>query len=256
MEIEQWRAYRNETNPARKDRLLRKLLKDNEKFIIANVQRLMRRGIISPISTISDLPLDDMVQAGRIGYVAALDKFDPAKGAFPPHAKAWIRHEVQKAAHNEMTIRKPRGSGLSKDTLRKMDQVRAREGREPEAEDLGIKDEKLTNWRTEPVVMSYYTPVNVDYMKTGRMESGFETNVDSNPYSQLADEETPNPEDLTGLKGLHASIERLPDLHRRVIEGKYFSDKSLSTLLAELKIACSTFYEIEKQALVMLREEV
>jgi RNA polymerase sigma factor (sigma-70 family) len=41
---------------------------------------------------------DDMAQAGAIGLMVALDRFDPAKGAFFTYAKTWVLYEIQKAA--------------------------------------------------------------------------------------------------------------------------------------------------------------
>jgi RNA polymerase sigma factor (sigma-70 family) len=39
---------------------------------------------------------DDMAQAGAIGLMVALDRFDPTRGAFITYAKPWVLYEIQK----------------------------------------------------------------------------------------------------------------------------------------------------------------
>lgn len=258
MDIEQWRAYKAETDTKKKNRILTKLLQDNEGFIAMNVRRLMRRGLVSPRISVAELQIEDLLQAARIAYITALNRFDPSKGAFPPFANMWIRHEVQQAAIGETTIRKPKESGLPYEALKKMASIRAQHGREATAEELGITDEELDQWRSEPVVSSYH--VDPSHTSGGdgvrfTYEVGAQGLTSSQPWLS-AEEKDLNPEDLTWLREIRGSVERLPDLQRKVIEGLYFTDKTVSKLLSELGIQCSTMYEVRDAALAELRKEV
>lgn len=59
------------------------LILDNRKIVYQVVRALVAR------------PDDDLYQAGMIGLIAAVDKYDPRKGKFYGYAKLHIRNEVQ-----------------------------------------------------------------------------------------------------------------------------------------------------------------
>lgn len=266
MEIEQWRSYRDESNPRRKNAILAQILRENDGFIVANVRRLMKRGLVSPLSAVAESPLEDLVQLGRIGYMKALDKFDPSKGAFPTYAKHWIRHEVQQGAIAEMTIRKPKDSGLPYGTLKKIEEIRSTTGREVTPEDLDISPDRLERWLTAPTVTSYQedhgtgspSPEGKAFGGTEARDAyiGGENGI-TQKTSWLSNEDVElNPEELTGLSELRERVEALPYFERQVLEALYFTDDNVSQILARLKIACSTMYEIRDAALKKLRAEV
>lgn len=52
--------------------------------------------------------LDDLLQAARLGFLRALDDWDPDKGALSTHAGWWIKNRIQRAAHDAQTIALPR----------------------------------------------------------------------------------------------------------------------------------------------------
>lgn len=55
------------------------------------------------------LELDDLMQAGAIGLMKAIERFDPSRGiAFATYAVWWIRHGIQREVESHSsTIRKP-----------------------------------------------------------------------------------------------------------------------------------------------------
>lgn len=251
MNIAHWREYYVATDPATKRRILDLILADNENFIVANVHRLIRRGLVSPMSSIASSPLEDLIQAGRLGYMKALEKFDPEKGAFPTYAQHWIRHEVQQAALVETTIRKPKDSGLPYAALKKMDEIRTRFGRDATAEELGVSEADLSRWRTDPVVHSYMATMHED-----RTFEADEYDGSTGGGSFLSDFDALDPEQLLGLKDLHGAVDRLPEQERAVIKAMFFSDRSIAQILNDLRMSCSTLYEVRDAALVRLRAEV
>jgi RNA polymerase sigma factor (sigma-70 family) len=94
--------YQRAKMPARRKRLLDRLVRAH----LPLIKRLVRKAAHAEKSTEE---FDDLLQAGCIGFVTALDKFDTTKGfAVSTYAAHWIRHEVQQATRAARPVRLPR----------------------------------------------------------------------------------------------------------------------------------------------------
>ena len=79
-----WDAYRKEKDPTARDRLLSHHLR-----LVHHIARQMARGLRL------DAELDDLVSAGTIGLVKAIENYDPTRGiAFSTFAAVRIRGAI------------------------------------------------------------------------------------------------------------------------------------------------------------------
>ncbi len=85
---------------------------------------------------LKDLEQDDALQAGRLGYLEAVRRFDASKGPLRPYAMQRIRHELQTCGERHYTIKIPRRAGLPAKVLREAEKTYARDGRDPTAQEL------------------------------------------------------------------------------------------------------------------------
>ncbi|OYO13067.1 hypothetical protein BI335_14025 [Enemella evansiae] len=72
----------------------------------AATEELVRhnRALVLRVAVTADaaLPLEDRVQAGNLGLLQAVEKYDPAVGTkFSTYAVWWIRHAIDRAVANE-----------------------------------------------------------------------------------------------------------------------------------------------------------
>jgi len=96
------------------------------------------------------LDLDDLIGEGNLGLIRAVERFDPARGRFAPHAGFWIRQAINYAlACSSRTIRLPVNYHMADLPRyhRKAAELTAALGRTPTADEtgraLGLKANKL-----------------------------------------------------------------------------------------------------------------
>jgi RNA polymerase primary sigma factor len=76
-----------------------------DQMIIRN-QGLVRKLASSHLSR--NVPLDDLIQAGNIGLVRAVEKFDPTRGnKFSTYARDWIKQTINRYVDEQHTIKIP-----------------------------------------------------------------------------------------------------------------------------------------------------
>ena len=76
-----------------------------DQMIIRN-QGLVRKLATSHLS--QNVPLDDLIQAGNIGLVRAVEKFDPTRGnKFSTYARDWIKQTMNRYVDGQHTIKIP-----------------------------------------------------------------------------------------------------------------------------------------------------
>lgn len=96
------REYKTAKLPARKRRLLDQLVRQHHRLI----RRLVQKAAFSEKSAED---LDDLFQAGCIGFCTALERFEPDRGlSISTYAAHWIRHEVQQVTRAGRPVRLPR----------------------------------------------------------------------------------------------------------------------------------------------------
>lgn len=95
--------------------------KDEEKKIARRVKKgdedarrkFIKHNLRLPISIAkkfrwSDLPFEDLIQAGNVGLIQAVDRFDPEKGnKFSTYATYWVKQRIFRSIHENRLIRLP-----------------------------------------------------------------------------------------------------------------------------------------------------
>jgi DNA-directed RNA polymerase specialized sigma subunit len=94
---------------------------------------------------------EDAMQAALIGFLRALEKWDPAKGAWITCMFMWCRREVQDAQSDEPIVYRPQGVGKPYKIYRAEEAFYAREGRDATAKDLGASNAQLDKWRNTEI---------------------------------------------------------------------------------------------------------
>lgn len=132
--IQEWRADPDGCAAATKRRGLRA----RERFIQANLRLVVRVATRFKTFTTSD-GFNDLIQAGNIGLVDAVERFDPVRGyRFSTYAYFWIQMRItQHLERNERTIRLPSSITYRVATIPKViRRLMAETGREPTRADL------------------------------------------------------------------------------------------------------------------------
>lgn len=129
------REFKTAKIPAKKRRLLDRLVRQHAKLI----RRLVQKAAFAEKSAEDH---DDLFQAGCIGFVTALERFDPDRGlSISTYAAHWIRHEVQQTTRSGRAVRLPRIRLTNDERKAVIERLKV----EPEvtAEELGIAPFKL-----------------------------------------------------------------------------------------------------------------
>lgn len=168
--------------------------------------------------------LDDMIQAGYLGALKAIEKFDPEhKGSprsvgslFTDCVRWWVTREAQLVVEKYAVVHKARKNGMTAPVTAAADAFRAREGREASHEDLGVPANTWSNWRNVPhcVALEGGTRVysrHVLHPIRVSLSATMATNV-------LNPEEAVSREQLLDILGTLTSVEK--DILHRSTEGE------------------------------------
>ena len=229
-------------------RLEDKLIADNDLLACQQVKKLCRIGHIAES--------EDLFQAGRIGLLIALRKYDPSKAAFSTYAAHWIRDQFQQChLHLDREIYRPKGYGLPFSIVRKMDAIQAKDGREATPEELGVSREKLAEWKCEALVTKSLDQNDGD--SKDNVERAF-SNYSGMHYA--LDDGLPTSEDrLETQEGCAMATEllgELPQKERLVLTALYLEEKGILRVAAELRMSPNDVMVVRDAGLARLREDV
>lgn len=165
------------------DSQLQRLRRAKERMINANLRLVVS---ISKRYANRGLALQDLIQEGTLGLIAAVDKYDPqhqSKAKFSSYASWWIKQRVSRAVSKAGTIRLPsRMPSLIYSVQKSKDDFVLALGREPSHEELasavGISVNRLK------VVLSTsrdLSPVSLDREVSSGMENDRRTLADTIP---------------------------------------------------------------------------
>jgi RNA polymerase sigma factor for flagellar operon FliA len=239
-----WHAAQSGTDPEARNALMTKHLR-----LVKHVARQVCQ------STPVDVEFDELVSAGTIGLMNAIDKFDPSRGlAFSTFAAPRIRGSVlddlRRRDHVPRSLRKKQ-----RELSRARERLGAELGRAPSDEemarelDLGI--DELWRWQHQ-------------VERTGRVSVDGQLGSDARPGvvspEVLADTDALDVESSINL-GEEANILRdeimnLKDQERVVLSLYYFEDLKLREIATVLGVTESRVSQIRSKAISNLREKL
>ncbi len=148
MDLHALATYRATVEPTLRKRLQNALVAAED----ALIRRCARKAARDPADE------EDLMQAGRIGVMRAIDKFDPTRGAWTQFAKQWIRHEFTYGVILKRPIARVTGwrsKKMPRDVRKAAHRIEATTGKAATAQELGVSEEDLETWNKKAVVAEY-----------------------------------------------------------------------------------------------------
>ncbi len=148
MDLHALATYRATVEPTLRKRLQNALVAAED----ALIRRCARKAARDPADE------EDLMQAGRIGVMRAIDKFDPTRGAWTQFAKQWIRHEFTYGVILKRPIARVTGwrsKKMPRDVRKAAHRIEATTGKAATAQELGVSEEDLETWNKKVTVSEY-----------------------------------------------------------------------------------------------------
>ncbi len=244
-ELTLWQAFTAD-DPTAREQLLAEHIS-----LVHHVSRQIHRRVSS------DIELDELISAGTMGLIEALDRFDPSRGlAFStfavPRVRGAILDELRRIDHVPSSMRR-RTRTLSS----AREALRHRLGREPVAEEVAesLELDLPGLWKLEAEAEGTMR-VALDGANSDDSDDS-----DDVPHAQaLAAEDRKSVEDRITLDQesaiLRETILRLSQQERTVLTLYYFEELKLHEIAAVLEVTESRVSQIRQKAIGKLRGEL
>lgn len=239
-----WQRYRGTGDPEARTQLLDRYL---------GLVHHVARQVAARVSDVVEV--DDLVSAGTLGLVQALEGFDLSRGlAFSTFAMRRIRGSIlDELRSRDWVPRSVRAKG--RQMAAAVAQLEASLGRAPEprevANALALDLGTYWRWREEidgAVLVSLDGSVTLDHAESASLEETMsDPNVQS-PTERLSQEET--------VAGLRQAIGMLPPKERTVLALYYYEELNLRQIAEVLHVTESRVSQIRTQALKRLRQRM
>ena len=193
---------------------------------------------------------EDLVQTARAGLIAAIDRYDPAKGsAFVPFAAACVVGKLKRHMRDtswRVHVARPRKEAVLR-LYRTADELHQLLGRSPTtrelADDLEVTEgELLETWAAAQT----RTELSLD------RPAGDDTEVSMGDL-MAAPGPREEPEDLLVLADLLAD---LPELERQVIVLRFFQDQNQDAIAARIGYSQMQVSRLLRRALARMRAQL
>lgn len=196
---------------------------------------------------------EDLFQVASLGLLYAVQRFDVDKGfEFSSFATPTIVGELKKHFRDKgWTIRVPRRiQELSKKITLARDQLYKSQGGPPTVNDiaeyLSVSDEAVIEAMEASKV---YTPRSLDIeLETG----GEDRDV---RLMDIVGEEDKNYEAINNEEFIHFIMDKLNPMERKIIEDRFFEEKTQIVVAKELSVSQMTISRMEKKILAKFQEE-
>lgn len=200
------------------------------------------------------VPMEDLLQMGRIGLLQALDRYDPARGVkFITYAISMIVGEIKHYYRDcAWGVRVPRRlQELYASLPRVEEELSAWLGRPPTlpemAQRLGVSEERIA---AAMELGSAYQPQSLN-VSAGQEE--WETNE---VLQELVGEKDVRLEAIVEYESLERALAHLDRRKRAIVRRRYFEEWSQSEVARELGISQMHVSRLEREALAQLRERL
>lgn len=239
-----WQRYRATGDPAARTQLLDRYL-----GLVHHVARQVAARVRDVVE------VDDLVSAGTLGLVQALESFDLSRGlAFSTFAIQRIRGSIlDELRSRDWVPRSVRAKGRQLATI--IAQLEGRLGRSPEPQEvagaLSLDMETYWRWREEvdgAVLVSLDGSVTLDHAEAAALGETL-----SDPAAPVVGELLAHQETVASLR--HA-IGMLPAKERTVLALYYYEELNLRQIAEVLHVTESRVSQIRTQALKRLRQRM
>jgi RNA polymerase primary sigma factor len=226
-------------------RARRQLIEANLRLVVSVARRYANRG----------MPIADLIQAGNIGLLRAVEKFDYRRGfKFSTYATWWIRQAITRTiADHARTIRIPVHMVETINRMvRTLGRLQQEYGREPTAEEIG-RELEMTPDRVREISRALPPPMSLDTMVGEDQDSVLSDFIE--------DPDAPDLDDAAGRallrEQVRQALDSLTPRERKVLELRFGLDRTESLTLSEIGDALGVTRErirqIEATALRKLR---
>lgn len=222
-------------------RALNRMVNGNLRLVVSVVKRYHDR------IALLNLEIIDLIQAGNMGLIHAVEKFDPSRGyRFSTYGYWWIRQSISRSIHEHgYLVRIPPALGALAGRLERegLEALASQRDNAP-ARPLPAA-RRLRQVRQAQVFQSLVSLDQVIAGQDGRDISLLDT---------ISDGRTPTLEDDYGW--LHQHLQRLPEPEMCVLNWRYRNDVTLSLSQVASRIGKSKHQvqAIERRALSKLRQ--
>lgn len=193
---------------------------------------------------------EDLFQIGSIGLIKAVDKFDMSYDVkFSTYAVPMITGEIKRFLRDDGMIKVSRS--LKENAVkaaRAIDEYRKENLSEPTVEQIATR----TGLEVEDVVMAFEASADVESIyKTIYQGDGSEVQL----IDKIEEKKNFN-DDVVNTMVIHEIIDQLPEKEKKIIEMRYFDDKTQTDIANELGISQVQVSRLEKRILAAMREKL
>jgi len=226
-----------------------RLVKGNLRLVISVAKKFQRPGV----------DLNDLIEAGNMGLIAATNKYDPEKGAkFSTYAHDWIKEYVRRAVlgHTKPIHIPVYVYQNFQKIMTAWDRIFKTTGRTPTSEELA----KETGFKKKDVTkFLHYFKI---FSEIPSLDAPISKDIDIPLKATIAANEQQNPEDAIGIIAMHQQIEELlesiSDREKEIIKLRFGVGTShphtLQDVGDKLKISRERVRQIQDKALNKLKQ--
>ena len=211
-----------------------RLITENTGLIWSVARRFLGRGAEA----------DDLYQLGCLGFIKAVEGFDPAFGTqFSTYAVPKIAGEIRRFLRDDGAVKVSRSIKEQASAIKAMrSNLAAALGREPTVQEIA----RQTGFTPEQIALAENATAATESIHKQTGEDGFSLE------NILTD--TESEENMVERIALRQAVEKLPERERTVIRLRYFHSLTQDRTAKVLSVSQVQVSRIEKKALQKLRE--